>query len=148
MANNVKLPTQGTGTTEPNIATDDVGGVHYQWCKLDVGAIGASVPVAGALPVTSKVDLTPSAPAAASVGVASAQAVAANAARKGLVLVNVSPSARISFGLGANAAVLDSGITLYPGGVWVMDEFTYDLGAVNAIASAATTPLSIQEFST
>jgi len=34
--------TAGTGTT---IATDDVGGVHYQRMKLDGGGDGASAPV-------------------------------------------------------------------------------------------------------
>lgn len=90
-------------------------------------------------------DLAAASPAAASVGVASAQAVAANASRKGLVFVNTSGN-RISFGLGATA-VLDSGITLYPGGVWEMDERTFDTAAVNAIASAASSNLAIQEFS-
>ena len=91
------------------------------------------------------VDLAPSSPTAASVGVASAQVVAANANRKGLVLVNTS-TARISLGFGA-AAVLDSGITLYPQGSFQMDIATFDLGAVNAIASAATSNLAIQEYS-
>jgi hypothetical protein len=94
--------------------------------------------------VVSKAPLTPAAPAAATVGVASAQAVASNASRKGLALVNVSNN-RISFGLAATA-VLDSGITLYPGGVWEMDEHTFVTGAINAIASAASSPLAIQEL--
>jgi hypothetical protein len=97
--------------------------------------------------VSTKTDLTPSAPTAASVGVSSAQAVAANANRKGLVLVNTSNNARISLGFGS-AAVLNSGITLYPQGVYEMDEFTFDLGAVNAIASIATSNLAIQEYTT
>ena len=100
---------------------------------------------ASAVPISiGVVDLAPSAPTAASVGVASAQALAANASRKGLVMVNTS-SARISFGFGS-AAVLDSGITLYPGGVFEMDAFMFDLGAVNAIASAAASNLAIQEY--
>lgn len=97
-------------------------------------------------PVSTKTDLTPSAPTSASVGVASAQAVAASATRKGLVLTNVS-NARISLGLGS-PAVLDDGITLYPGGTFEMDEFLFDLGAVNAIASAAASKLGIQELTT
>lgn len=96
--------------------------------------------------VNTKVDLTPSAPTAASVGVASAQAVAAAATRKGLVLTNTS-SNTISLGFG-NAAVLNSGITLVPNGVFSMDEYSFDVGAVNAIASGATSNLAIQEFLT
>ena len=47
MADNVPI-TPGTGT---NIATDDVGGVHYQKVKIDLGGDGASTPVDGELPV-------------------------------------------------------------------------------------------------
>jgi hypothetical protein len=93
----------------------------------------------------TKTALTPSAPAAATVGITSAQAVAANANRKGLVLVNTSAN-YISLGFGA-AAVLYSGITLNPyGGTFVMDEYTYNTGAVYAIASAATSNLGVQEM--
>lgn len=49
MADNVTIPAQGTGTTTPVVATDDVAGVHYQRVKLDGGGDGASNPfVAGA----------------------------------------------------------------------------------------------------
>lgn len=96
--------------------------------------------------VNTKVDLTPSAPAAATVGVTSAQAVAAAATRKGLVLTNTSAN-YISLGFGSTA-VLYSGITLAPYGTFVMDEYTFDVGAVNAIASAASSNLAIQEYLT
>lgn len=113
--------------------------------------MAASIPVVVASDQTGipikKTDLTPSAPTAASVGVASAQAVAANANRKGLILVNTSTN-RISLGFGS-AAVLDSGVTLYPnGGSYSMGEYDFDLGAVNAIASGATSNLAIQEYTT
>lgn len=102
-----------------------------------------AVPVSGV--VSSKTDLSPSAPTAATVGVASASAVGANAARKGLVLVNTSNN-RVSLGFG-QTAVLDSGITLYgPGGTFEMDEYTFDVGTVNAIASAASSNLAVQEY--
>lgn len=104
-----------------------------------------SLTVDGTIAV-SKTDLTPSAPTAASVGVASAQAVAASATRKGLILVNTS-NARISLGFGS-AAVLDSGVTLYPSGIYCMGEYDFDLGAVNAIASVAASNLAIQEYTT
>jgi len=41
MPDNVDI-TSGVGTS---VATDDVGGVHYQKIKLDAGGDGASVPV-------------------------------------------------------------------------------------------------------
>lgn len=94
---------------------------------------------------SSKIDLTPSAPAAVSVGVASGLALAANANRKGCILTNTS-NAIISLAFGANPAVLNSGITLLPFGVFYMDEYSFDTGDVNAIASAAASNLAIQEF--
>lgn len=89
---------------------------------------------------------TGSAPTAASVGIASAAAVAANANRKGLVLVNTSANS-ISIAFGANAAILNSGITLNPtGGTFVMDTFTFSTAAINAIAGGAASNLAIQEM--
>lgn len=98
----------------------------------------------GALKTDSKTDLTPSAPAVSVVGVASAEHVAAAATRKGLFLRNLS-QARISLGFGS-PAVLDSGITLYPRDSYQMNEYDFDLGAVNAIASAAASNMAIQQY--
>jgi len=115
-------------------------------------AMASSIPVAIAsdqstLAVSTKTALTPSAPASASVGIASGTAVAANASRKGLTLVNTS-NKTISIAFGANAAVLGSGISLLAnGGTFVMDEYTFTTQAVNAIAGGAASNLSIQEFS-
>lgn len=90
--------------------------------------------------------LIASAPAAASVGVVSAQAVAVNANRKGCLLVNTSLN-YISIAFGANAAVLYSGITLNPsGGSFWMDAYSFSTEAINAIASGAASNLAVQEF--
>lgn len=97
------------------------------------------------LKVSTKFALTASAPTFATVGTSSASAVAANASRKGLTLVNTSAN-RISLGFGATA-VLDRGITLYPGGSFFMDEYSYSTATINAIASAAASNLAVQEFS-
>ena len=102
----------------------------------------SAVPVSGT--VATKTDLAPSSPALASVGVASAPAVAANAIRKGLSATNTSNN-RVSLGFGATA-VLDSGVTLYPGDSFIMDEYSFDTGVVNAIASSAGSNLAIQEY--
>ncbi len=100
--------------------------------------------VASSAPISTKTDLAPASPTFATVGLTSAQAVPTNANRRGLVLVNTSDF-RISLGFGV-AAVLDSGITLYPQGVFVMDEYTFDTSQVNAIASAAGSNLAVQEY--
>jgi len=96
--------------------------------------------------VSTKTALTASAPTFATVGVASAQAVAAAATRKGLILVNTS-TATISLGFGS-AAVLNSGVTLKPGYAYNMAEYDFHVGAVNAIASAAASNLSVQQYLT
>lgn len=93
-----------------------------------------------------KVSLTGSAPSSVSVGVASGVVIAANAARKGLVLTNTSTLGTVSFNIAAGSAVLNSGITLYPRGVWVMDEYTFTTAAINGIASLAATGVAIQEL--
>lgn len=96
--------------------------------------------------VSTKADLTPSSPTFATVGTGSALAVAASATRKGLELVNLSNGLiSLAFGTGA---ILRSGVTLYPGGSFHMDEFSFDLGTVNAIASNPASILSIQEYLT
>jgi hypothetical protein len=91
-----------------------------------------------------KTPQNPEAPTQVTVGVASTAVLGANTARTGLVLTNVSNSV-ISIGLGA-AAVLNSGITLNPNGVWVMDAFTFVTTAINAIAASASSALAVQEL--
>jgi hypothetical protein len=94
--------------------------------------------------VSTKTNLTAQSPAFATVGVTSAQVVAANSARKGLVLVNNS-TANISIAFAATA-VSGSGVVLYPGGVFFMDEYMFTTSAVTAIATAAASNLGVQEW--
>lgn len=109
--------------------------------------MSASMPVAIASdqsPLSTKVPLTANSPANVSVGVTSASCLASNTSRRGAIFTNVSIN-KISMGIGV-AAVLNSGITLYPGGTWTMDEFNFTTAAVNCIASAAASGLGVQEF--
>jgi hypothetical protein len=85
------------------------------------------------------------APTFATVGTSSAQILASNSSRKGLVLVNTSTNT-ISLAFGANAAVLNSGITLIGGGAFNMDQYQFSTAAINAIASSASSNIAIQEF--
>lgn len=90
--------------------------------------------------------LTAASPTAVSVGTGSGQVVAANANRKGLVLINTS-TGKMSLGFGATA-VLNSGITLMPsGGTFVMDPHLFSTAVVNAIAANAASNLAVQEYS-
>jgi hypothetical protein len=88
--------------------------------------------------------LTASSPTFATVGTSSASAVASNSSRKGLQLVNTSNTA-ISLGFGTTA-VLNSGVTLQPGGSWEMSDRYFYTGAINAIAGLASSNLAIQEW--
>lgn len=49
MSDNIELNPGAGGAVA---ATDDVGGVHFQRVKLDLGGDGVSAPVAGSLPVS------------------------------------------------------------------------------------------------
>lgn len=111
----------------------------------DPGLVVRSIPC-GTQMVSTKTALSASSPAATSVGVTSAQAVASNAARKGLILINTS-SSTISLGFGA-AAVLNSGVTLLPGDSFSMNEYSFFTGTINAIALGVGSNLAIQEFTT
>lgn len=88
--------------------------------------------------------INPSSPTSATIGITSSTPVAFNASRRGLVLVNLSNN-RISLGFGVSA-VLNNGITLYPGGIFAMDQFLFTTASVNAIASVAGSVLAVQEF--
>lgn len=47
MADNVTIPAVGTGTTTPSIATDDVGGQHFQKVKLAAGQADSATMIEG-----------------------------------------------------------------------------------------------------
>lgn len=138
-----RLPTQdqsdgATGSATPTEAIL-IGGSD----GTDLRAL--SVTTAGAINVVINQSSTGSSPTAATIGVASGTVIASNTARKGLVLTNTSVNVE-SFNIAGGAAVLRSGITLYPGGVWVMDQYTFTTAAINGIASAASSNCAIQEL--
>lgn len=150
----------GTGSQRVTIASDNTAfsvnavqsGTWNIGTVTTVTTVTAVTAITNALPagtnnigkVTPNSANTASSPTATSVGVATASAVASNVNRKGLVLVNTS-SNTISLGFGASA-VLNSGITLSPFGSFTMDAFNFTTATVNAIASAASSNLAIQEF--
>lgn len=96
------------------------------------------------LNVNTRTSITANSPTNVSVGVSSTSILSSNSSRKGLVIMNLS-TATVSIGIGNNA-VLNSGITLYPGGVWTMDEFSLSTAAINGIASGSSSSVSVQEF--
>ena len=88
MADNVTLPASGTGTATPVIATDDVGGVHYQRVKPDLGGDGATVAVsvgAGVVDTgTQRTTLASNDPSVTQIGSLTETAPATDTASSGL----------------------------------------------------------------
>lgn len=115
---------------------------------VDAAAGASGLETIGAPPVTGAGDsvlvtpLTPAAPAVGSVGVASADLLAADTTRKQVYLKNTDTTDKISLGFGATA-VLGSGITLDPGEGTLLDR-TVCGAQITAIAAAAATPIAIQ----
>lgn len=106
---------------------------------------GVSAGISSGTVISTKTPLTAASPASATVTGTSAQMVASNLSRKGLIIVNLS-SDKISIGLGS-AAVLNEGIVLTQlGSVYQMSEYDYTTSAVNAISSGTSSLISIQEF--
>ncbi len=63
MADDVTFqPTVATPPSGTKVATDDVGGSHFQKVKLDLGGDGASAPVTGTVPVSGTVLIDDSTP--------------------------------------------------------------------------------------
>ena len=90
--------------------------------------------------------ISASAPSNTLVLTTSDAAVASNLDRVGLVLTNLS-SGTMYLGLGGREAVLSKGIVLTSnGGIWMMDEYSYNNEKVSAIAHATNSVLAIQEF--
>jgi hypothetical protein len=94
--------------------------------------------------VSTKTVLTTSGPTSATIGTSAATAVSGNANRKGLVLTNLS-NARICLAFNTTA-VINTGICLDPGAIFNMNEYMFTTVQINAIASAASSVLAIQEF--
>ena len=134
--------TNAFGTAGNPLSVNIITGAPGQ--QIVVGAGTAAAPSGGVLTVQGPIQ-TGNAPAAVTVGVSSGAAVAANSSRTGLALVNTSANI-ISIGFGANAAVLYSGITLYPAGSLTLNILDGCQQAITAIASAAASNLAIQEM--
>lgn len=109
----------------------------YAGVKLAGGAVSA-------VPVATPILYSP--PTFATVGVASAVCLAANALRRFLYFRNTDATKTLSLSFNG-AAVLLSGVTLGPGDsiAWNAPGDDLDVGAVEAIASGAATNLAIQE---
>ena len=131
--------TQSGGWT---VTVQDGGNV----ISVDDGA--GSLTVDGTVAVSGLAgSTTGSAPTAVTVNASSGTVIASNANRKGLVLTNTSTGGQsISLHLANGTAVLNSGITLWPGDSFTMTPWTFTTAQINGIASAASGAMGIQEM--
>ena len=133
------------GYYETKGTTAEPFNVPMYWQPSSLSYVTGKVDAGGNLSVvTGNPTITPGSPATYAVTNTSAEAVAANANRTGLVVTNVG-AVPVFFGLGT-AAQLNRGIALVPSGSWTMDRYTFYAGQITAICASAST-LSIQEFS-
>ena len=98
----------------------------------------------GALNIAGPIQ-TGNAPTFATVGVTSATALAANSSRTAVILTNTSTNT-IYLGFGSNAAVVGSGVVLFPNSSLLLDVVDNVQQAITAIASGSSSNLAIQEF--
>jgi hypothetical protein len=131
MADNITFQSTGPVAPPPNmiVATKNFTGAHVQIVMLQRATT--------VFPATT-----------ATVNKAEASVVSANSDRIGLYIkAPQDNSDRISISLDGNAAVLDSGITLYPGEGWQMERHTYSGLAIRGISGTDGQKLSVQEWS-
>lgn len=147
-------PAVGTSFhVEGNVSAAIVGTVSVTGQVSVLGPVSVTGQVSVLGNVSTHNDRTafvPLSPARVSVANTTCLALAANTSRTGCVITNANLTSiggiPVYLGL-ATVAVLGSGIVLYPGGTWSMDEFTFTTACITAIASAAgTASLSLQEF--
>lgn len=136
--------TVASSALPPNASTLTAQTNGTQKTQIVDGAGVVISSTSNSLDVNTKVALTANTPGSVSVGVTSVGVLSANASRTGGVFTNTS-AAIIYIGIGQNA-LTGKGITLYPGGTWYMDEYSFSTAAINAIATVAASVLDFQEF--
>lgn len=133
-----------TANTTPWLATISQGGNAAAVSGSNALKVDGSAVVQ---PVSLYTSSTASAPATVTVNGSSGLVITSNANRKGLILVNTSTSGqRISLHMANGTAVLDSGVTLWPGDTFEMGPNSFTTAVINGIASAASGTLGVQEF--
>lgn len=123
------------------------------WASVtpDLSVLGKDAPHAArvnpdaVLLVDTRSPLAALAPDSATATTTSSAIVAANAGRRGLTLTNLSTLVTVSLAFGF-PAVANKGIVLSPGAIFHMGEFDFTTSAVNAICSATTAVIAIQEY--
>jgi hypothetical protein len=146
MADNVPI-TPGAGTT---VATDEIGGVHYQRMKLVDGTLDGTEAIGGDAAHGLDVDITrfPSSNSGSPGNVASSASsvtlLAANAARKSFFIFNDS-TATLYVKFGATASAISFTVKLGPGGYYECPMPVYT-GVVDGVWSSANGAARVTEL--
>jgi hypothetical protein len=141
MADNITLP--GIGIP---VATDDVGGIHWQFMKLAYGPDGAATAVDSnaPLPVSIGGAVASAVMTAVAASVTSVQLLAARAARKGAVITN-DGAATLYIGYGATTSMTAYTYKMPPNAVFEMPLPIWT-GAISAIWNGALGSAVITEL--
>lgn len=141
MADNVPI-TAGSGT---NIATDDVGGTHYQIVKLAYGPLDTATLVTDTVGVPVQDD-RPATATLANVAASASNVTlrASNTARMGLTIFNDS-TASVYVKFGATASATSFTVFLGPGAYYELPNPVYT-GIVDGIWTSATGSARVTEM--
>lgn len=134
--------TLATVPASTTIATDDVGGAHYQRVKLDVGADGAASAVVTNVPTKETRATTPSQTSVAG-NVGNVTLLSANSNRLGATVFNDS-TATLYLKLGTTASTSSFTVMMAPSGYYEVP-FNYT-GQIDGIWSSGTGNARITEL--
>jgi len=135
----------GSSATAIRVTPSGTGSVNLLQVNSNTVNTGAGASAGGTQRVAVAIDaITANAPAAVTVGVASGLVLASNASRKSAHFQNTSVNI-ISLAESGQTAVLNSGITLFPGGTYDLVPPFLTTGQINGIASAVSSNISILE---
>lgn len=141
MADNVPI-TAGSGT---NIATDDIGGTHYQILKLAYGPLDTATLVTDTVGLPVQDDRPATATLAnVAASVSNVTLRASNAARMGLTIFNDS-TASVYVKFGATASATSFTVFLGPGAYYELPNPVYT-GIVDGIWTSATGSARVTEM--
>jgi hypothetical protein len=148
MADNDVLVQPATGGTALPVASDDIGGVHYQRVKLTWGANGVANDASAASPLpiveVPPASVTGSGPTSVTAAITDTLILAANTARRGVIVYNDS-SASLSLSVGTNAAsAANRTLVISPNGYWELP-FGYT-GQLRGIWTSATGAAKVTEI--
>lgn len=147
MADNVNIPTTGSGDTGPvPVAADDIGGVKYQRVKISIGADGfaTDLSAAAALPVALGHSST-TAQTSVACSASSQVLLSANVNAKQRTIVNDSTSAGYLRFDASAATTTNWSYKLQAGQTYEFNPVLYD-GEVRAISDTATGSWRITEW--